>query len=182
MRESTKKKLGRFSTAVVIVLAVLAVFVTMQPDDTHVERSAVVKASPQEVYAYVNNLDNWNSFSPWADLDPNARISYEGPRAGEGAVFHWDGNSEVGEGSMKIVESVPGESVRMDLEFVRPFPGTSSAMFKMEPVEGGTNVTWSSNWKNNFLAKAVSLVIDCEAMTGGYFEQGLENLRAQVES
>ena len=82
MRESTKKKLGRFSTAVVIVLAVLAVFVTMQPDDTHVERSAVVKASPQEVYAYVNNLDNWNSFSPWADLDPNARISYEGPACG----------------------------------------------------------------------------------------------------
>jgi len=60
-------------------------------------------------------------------------------------------------------------------------PGKSTAMFKLEPVEGGTNVTWSSNWKNNFMAKAVSLVIDCEAMTGGYFEQGLENLRAQVE-
>ncbi len=181
MKETTKKTMGRLVTGIVIVFALLAVIVTLQPDDTHVERSAVMKASPEEVYAYVNDLGNWNSFSPWADLDPNAAIEFEGPRAGEGALFRWDGNSEVGAGNMRIVESVPGEKVRMDLEFIRPMPGKSTAAFTLTPVEGGTNVTWSSEWENNFLAKAIGLVMDCEAMMGGYFEEGLENLRAQVE-
>lgn len=182
MKDATKKIAGRIVAGIVIALAVLAAVIMLQPGHTHVERSVVVKASPGEVHAYVNNLDNWNSFSPWADLDPDAKISYEGPRAGEGALFRWDGNSEVGAGSLKIVESVPGELVRMDLEFIRPMPGTSTAAFKLEPVEGGTNVTWSSDWDNNFIAKAIGLVMDCEAMMGGYFEEGLENLKAQVDS
>lgn len=181
MTESSKRNLSRIGFGIVAVLALLAVIIALQPGHTHVERSAVVKASPQEVYAYVNDLGNWNSFSPWADLDPNAAIEFEGPRSGEGALFRWDGNADVGAGNMKIVESVPGEKVRMDLEFTRPMPGTSTAAFTLEPVEGGTNVTWSSDWDNNFLAKAFGLVMDCEAMMGGYFEKGLENLRTQVE-
>lgn len=181
MKETTKKNLCKAGAVVVAALAVLAVVIMLRPDHTHVERSAVIKASPQAVQAYVNDLGNWNSFSPWADLDPNAKISYEGPRAGEGAMFRWDGNSEVGAGSMKIIESKPGEIVRLDLEFVRPMPGKSTAAFKFEPVEGGTNVTWSSDWDNNFISKAMGLVMDCDAMMGGYFEQGLAKLETQVE-
>ncbi|MGB4106557.1 MAG: SRPBCC family protein [Alphaproteobacteria bacterium] len=181
MKEATKKRLSRIGVGVVIVLAVLAVIVALQPDHTHVERSAVVKASPEAVHAYVNDLGNWNSFSPWADLDPNAAIEYEGPRTGKGATFRWDGNNEVGAGSMTIAESVPGEKVRMDLEFTRPMPGKSTAAFTLAPVEGGTNVTWSTDWDNNFISKAMGLIMDCDAMMGGYFEEGLANLKTQVE-
>ena len=54
------------------------------------------------VFAKVNNLQRWNSWSPWAALDPNAKTTFEGPRAGKGAIMRWDGNNQVGAGSMTV--------------------------------------------------------------------------------
>jgi len=36
--------------------------------------------------------------------------------------------------------------------------------------------------KNNFVAKAFSLVMNCDKMVGGQFEKGLANLQAVTEA
>jgi hypothetical protein len=36
--------------------------------------------------------------------------------------------------------------------------------------------------KNNFLARAMSLFIDCEKMVGGQFEEGLASMRTITEA
>ena len=65
----------------------------------------------------VNDLHNWEAWSPWLKPDPAATTAYEGPRAGTGAVFAWSGNRSVGEGRMTITESRPHELVRFELRF-----------------------------------------------------------------
>ncbi|MBL8013471.1 MAG: SRPBCC family protein, partial [Candidatus Omnitrophica bacterium] len=115
-------------------------------------------------------------------MDPNSKISYEGASSGVGAVFKWAGNNQVGEGSNTIVESRPGELITIRLDFIKPFPGTSSAEFTFKPEGAGTMVTWSMSGKNNFIGKAMSLVMNCDKMVGGQFEKGLAGLKQVSEA
>lgn len=139
-------------------------------------------ATPAAVFDQVNDFHKWDAWSPWAKMDPNAKTSYEGPTSGVGAKFGWSGNSDVGEGSMTIVESKPNDLVRIRLDFTRPMAGTSDVELKLEPQGEQTKVTWSMAGKNNFIAKAVSLFMDCEKMVGDQYDKGLANLKAIVEA
>lgn len=181
---SKKTKLLKIIFAVVAAIVVLfVVAVQMQPGQFRVSRSATMSAPPSAVFAQVNDFHNWQTWSPWKKLDPAARESFEGPTAGTGAIFRWSGNSDVGEGSMKITESRPDELIAIQLDFVKPMAGTSTAEFTFKPAgDNQTLVTWSMLGENNFMAKAISLVIDCDKMMGGWFEEGLANIKSVVES
>lgn len=163
-------------------LGVLAVVIAMRPSEFSVTRSGAISAPPAVVFAQVNNFRNWEAWSPWAKLDPDAKEIFEGPAEGEGAVFRWAGNKDVGEGSMRIIESRPEELVRIDLEFVKPFKGVSLTEFHFRPEGDRTIVAWTMSGKNNFMAKAIGLFMNCEKMIGGQFEQGLGNLKKTAEA
>lgn len=160
----------------------LLIVVLLQPAEFRISRTAVIPAPPAAVFAQINDFHQWNDWSPWAKLDPNAKNSFDGPASGVGAKFAWSGNNEVGEGTMTITESKPNESVGMKLDFVRPFAATSMTQFTLKPVDGGTAVTWSMSGRNDFMGKAVGLVINCDKMVGTQFEKGFENLQTVVAS
>ena len=73
---------------------------------------------------------------------------------------------------MTITDSRPNEQVQLRLDFYKPMAGTSAVEFALIPDGAQTTVTWSTSGRNNFMAKAVSLFMDCDAMIGGQFEQG----------
>ncbi|MCB1840311.1 MAG: SRPBCC family protein [Alphaproteobacteria bacterium] len=159
-----------------VVVIGLAIFINAQDNQFKLSRSTVIPAPAGKVFEQVNNLKNWNAWSPWARMDPNAKNSFEGPEAGVGAVMGWAGNKNVGEGKMTIIESRPDELVKFKLEFYKPFKGTNQAEFTFRPEGSGTHVTWSMTGDKNFIAKAMHLVMDCEKMVGGQFEDGFKNL------
>ena len=166
---------------VAVVIAAFAAIVALQPSDFRIERSATMAAPPPAVFAQVNDFQKWQSWSPWEKLDPALRRSYEGPAAGAGAQYAWIGNKDVGEGRMTILESRPGELVRIKLEFFKPFAATNTAEFSFKPQAGGTAVTWSMAGQNNFIARAVCMFMNMDRMVGGQFEQGLAQVKAIVE-
>jgi carbon monoxide dehydrogenase subunit G len=174
--------LRKILIAIAVIIAVFVVIIATRPADFRVSRSATLPAPPAVVFEQVNDFHKWEAWSPWAKLDPNAKNTFEGPAAGSGAIFRWAGNNQVGEGAMTIMESKPGELVRINLEFIKPFAGTSTAEFTFKPVGDQTEVTWSMSGKNNFIGKAMSLIMNCEKMIGPQFEQGLANMRAVVEA
>jgi hypothetical protein len=179
-------KLKLFVTYTLALLAaivgVLFVVIAMQPDDFNVARAATFKATPAAVFEQVNDFHKWDAWSPWAKRDPNAKGTYDGPTSGKDAKFAWEGNSDVGKGNMTIVESIPNELVRIRLEFIEPFAGTNDVEMKVEPQGDETKLTWSMEGKNNFMAKAIGLVMDCEKMCGDDFEKGLANMKTIVEN
>lgn len=162
----------------IAIAAVAAIFVYLQPDTFEVSRTALIAAPPARVFAQVNDFRKWEAWSPWAKLDPQAKTSYEGPAAGQGAVLRWSGNRNVGEGSNTIVESVPDQRIRIRLDFLRPMQGTNDVEFAFLPEGAGTRVTWSMKGKNSFVGKAMTLVLHCDKMVGTQFEQGLADLAA----
>lgn len=164
-----------------ILLIVLVGLIAMQPNQFRVERSLMINAPAAKIFPQVNQLQNWNAWSPWMKLDPQAKNTFEGPAAGDGAKLSWNGNDKMGQGSMTITESYPNQLVRFRLDFVRPFKGTSTAEFTFVPSGDQTRVTWVMYGENNFMAKAISLVMDCEKMVGGYFDEGLHNLKNITE-
>ncbi len=166
--------------AVVVVL--LLIFISTRPDNFRVTRSATIAAAPAIVFAHVNDLHKWQAWSPWAKMDPNAKNTFEGPAAGNGAIFRWAGNNKVGEGSMTIMESRPAELVQIKLEFLKPFKGTNTAEFTFQAEGQQTRVTWSMFGKSNFLNKAFVLIMNCDKMIGGQFEKGLADLKAIAEA
>ena len=120
-----------------------AILAGLAPKEFRIERSATLAAPANAVFAQVNDFQNWRAWSPWERLDPALKRSYDGPASGTGAKYAWIGNRNVGEGRMTIVDSRPGELVRIKLEFRRPFAATNTAEFRFEPTDGGTAVTWS---------------------------------------
>lgn len=167
---------------VVAGVAVLLALILTRPDTFRISRSAVVPAPPAVVFGQVNDLRRWEPWSPWAKLDPNSRVAFDGPPAGVGSSMSWAGNEQVGEGRMTITESRADERIRLRLDFIKPFTGTSETEFTFVPDAGGTKVTWTMSGTNGFAGKAISLVMDCDAVMGGQFEKGLENLKAAVVS
>lgn len=171
---------------VVIVIAVLfvafAVFAALQPPDFRIERSAVIAASPAAVFAEINDLHRFQAWNPWAKIDPSMKSTFAGPAAGVGAAYTWAGNNQVGEGHMTIVDSQPGQRVRLRMDFLKPLKSTSTAEFTLAPASDGTAVTWSMYGQRNFVAKAIGLLVSMDAMVGGSFEQGLRDLKSIVEA
>jgi hypothetical protein len=167
--------------AVAAVVVVFLVVVALQPSDFKVERSATMRAPAPAAFAQVNDFQNWRVWSPWEKVDPALKRQYEGPKAGTGAVYAWQGNKDVGEGRMTITESRPGELVRIKLEFFKPFAATNQADFTFKPAGDGTSVTWTMSGQNNFISKAMCLFVDMDKMVGGMFEQGLAQMKTVVE-
>jgi len=110
----------------------------MQPSDFFFSRSAIIPAPAAVVFDQINDLHKWQTWSPWAKLDPMCKITFDGPVAGKDASFTWDGNDKVGAGRMTITESRPNVYVRFNLEFKKPFEATNIAEFSLQAMDKQT--------------------------------------------
>jgi hypothetical protein len=175
--------LKKILIALAVVILGFVVVVALQPSDFRVERSATMAAPQAELFAQVNDLHKWDAWSPWAKLDPDAKISFEGPESGQGAAMSWAGNDKVGEGKMTVVESQPDDAIKLKVDFVKPFEGTSTSEFAFKPEGDKTQVTWAMLGHNDsFLAKAFCLVMNGKKMIGDDMEKGLDQLKSVAET
>jgi uncharacterized protein YndB with AHSA1/START domain len=165
-----------------IIVVVFVVVAALQPSAFRVARSTTIAAPPAIIFGHVNDLRKFQVWSPWAKIDPNSKIVYEGPQEGTGAKFSWAGNKEVGEGAMTVTDSRPGDLVQFRLDFKKPFEATNTAEFTFKPDGDRTAVTWAMSGKNNFMFKAVGLFMNCDKMIGGQFEKGLADLKTLAEA
>lgn len=172
---------GPAALIVLVLVGALGLVIARRPDHFVVERSTLIQAPPETVFAQVNDLHNWEHWSPWAKRDPQMQKAYEGPAAGVGAVHRWAGDKNVGEGSMTIVRSQPPEQIDIQLVFLKPFQATNEVVFRFVPEGNGTRVTWTMSGRNGFMAKAMHLVMNMDKLCGADFEQGLAQLKGVAE-
>lgn len=176
---SLLKKLG---LAIVGVIGLFMVLVAMQPASWSVTRSAVIAAPASQVFPLVNDLKQWEKWSPWEKMDPAMKRTYEGPASGTGAAYGWVGNNEVGEGRMTITESKPDELVKMNLHFLKPFEDSCVVDFTFKQEGTQTRVGWTMAGQKNFMQKAICMFMDMDKMLGGQFETGLASMKTAAES
>lgn len=165
-----------------VIIVLFLIVVAMQPSDFLVTRTATISAPASTIFAQINDLHNWEAWSPWAKMDPAMKQTYEGATVGTGASYFWKGNSKVGEGRMTIMESRPSDMIKIKLEFIKPFSATNDTDFTFKPEGNQTNVTWSMSGKNNFIGKAFCMFMNMDKTVGGDFEKGLMQLKSIVEA
>jgi Polyketide cyclase / dehydrase and lipid transport len=168
--------------AVVVLVAVFLAIVALQPPEFRISRSASIKAPAADVFAQVNDLRAMNTWSPWLEPDPQIKLQYEGPPAGTGAAFSWNGNNQVGEGKLTITDSQPNDLIRIKLDFLRPFKSSADTEFTFKTQGDQTVVTWTMTGRKIFMSKLFGLIMSMDKMIGGNFEKGLAKMKSRVES
>jgi hypothetical protein len=163
----------------VFVVGVLALAFT-KPDEFRVQRSIAINAPQQTVFELVNDYRNWSAWSPWETKDPTMKRSYSGPASGKGALYAWDGNGEVGKGSMLITDATPSQ-VSLNLDFEKPFEGHNKVVFAIESKGLTTDVTWTMSGPSPFITKVIQVFCNMDAMIGAELEKGLAAMKAEAE-
>ena len=167
-----------FYLVVTIVIIILAGSFVL-PGEAVVTRSTEIAAPPEKVFAIVGDLHRFQEFSPWAELDPNTKYSYEGPATGVGQKMAWvSDNANVGSGSQTITEYDPPKHLAAELDF-GPM-GKSLATWDLEPSGTGTKAIWGFKSKlDGIAARWFGLMFD--SWIGTDYEKGLAKLKAAAE-
>ena len=169
--------------AIVWVLAALVVIFIgggyLLPGEVNMQRNTVINAPPEEVFALVGGYKRFNEWSPWAELDPKAVYTFDGPESGVGAKMSWASNDpNVGAGSQTIAEHVANSRVAVDLDFGAM--GKSQAYWDLKPEGTGTSVTWGFKMKlEGMMDRWFGLLM--ERFIGPDYDKGLAKLKALAE-
>lgn len=174
------KRIGITILVIVLLFLVVAAFVKK---DYAVEREIVINKPKQEVFDYIKMLKNQNHYSVWSKMDPNMKKGYKGMDGQVGFVSTWDSKKEdVGKGEQEIKKISEGKRLDFELRFKEPFEATEQAYMTTE-AEGksSTKVKWGFDGHMPYPMNIMLLFMDMEEMIGKDLENGLKNLKKELE-
>lgn len=160
----------------------LLIYAATRPDTFKVERSTTIAAPADRLFPLINDLQAFNTWSPYARKDPAMKIEFaQGPTGGPGARYDFAGNKDVGRGRITLLDSTAPSQVTMQLDMFEPFEGHNTVVFRLVPDGEGTRVTWSMHGPSAFITKLMGIFFNMDQMIGKDFEAGLDHLRQQAE-
>lgn len=148
-----------------------------------VTTSVIIDRPVSQVFDYIKYLKNQDNYGVWARMDPDMKKLYRGVDGTEGFVAFWASeNPDVGSGEQEIVRIVPGERLDLELRFFTPFESTESGFMLTKAVNPGqTLVSWGFKGHMDYPANLLLLLMDIEAMIAKDLQQGLDNLKIELE-
>jgi uncharacterized protein YndB with AHSA1/START domain len=164
-----------------LMLLVLVIFATTRPNEFTIRRSISIAATPERVFALINDFREWPKWSPWEKLDPTMKKTLSGAESGPGSVYEWEGDKKVGAGRMEILAAAPFSTIDIQLSFFRPFRAENRTLFTLLPQSEGTYVTWEMSGTNNLIMKMMGIVMNMDKVIGRDFEKGLGAMKAEAE-
>ena len=171
---------------IIVILIILAIIIALifaatKANTFRIERSINIKASPEKIFPFIIDFHHMKSWSAWEAIDPAMKRSFSGAESGKGAMYAWDGNKEIGQGSMEILESIPSSNVLIKIDFYKPFEAHNTVEFTLVPNGETTTVSHAMYGPSPFISKLMSLAFNMDKMVGSKFEEGLANLKAIAE-
>lgn len=161
----------------VILLAIIGFFL---PKTAKVERSITIKSKAEVPFQLINNLKEWEKWSPWHQKDTATVWTFSENPEGKDAFYTWSSEkSEVGKGKFTINESNPFKEISTTMEF----DGMDGAAVNFNFETNGDEVTIKWSLENNLgfnpFFRYFGLMMD--KMVGPDFEQGLSKLKEVSE-
>jgi len=138
-------------------------------------KSIYIDAAPEKIYPIINNLSNWEQWSPWVIAEPTAQLNV----AKDGKYHEWDGEI-IGAGNLKIQEEIENESVSMALTFLKPWKSKAITRFTLEKKGKGTEVIWTMDSSLPFFLFWMKKQM--EVFVGMDYDRGLTMLKDLVET
>jgi len=166
---------------VLLAIAIVLIYAATKPDTFRIERSINIKAPPEKIFPLIADLHKFNIWNPWAKKDPGAKMNYIGPESGVGSGHEWDGNKNVGKGSMTVAKLTASSEVVFNLDFISPFEAHNQATFTLTPKDDNTEVNWAMTGPSPYISKVMCLFMSMDKMVGPDFEAGLADLKVLAE-
>jgi hypothetical protein len=174
------KTLAIIGVVIVVAIAGILLYAATKPDSFRVQRTVLINAPSDKVFPLINDMKAWTAWSPYEKKDPAMKRTYGAVTAGKGATYAWDGDKNVGQGSIEIVESGP-RKILLKLDFVKPFEAHNMGEFLLEPKGDSTSVTWATYGPSPYISKVVGTFMNIDDLIGRDFEKGLADLKAAAE-
>ena len=162
----------------IIIILILGIGL-MLPKKAYVEEKIEIKANAELIFPLIINLNNWAKWSPFQENDPEMITTIEEPVEGEGAMMKWV-SKKAGNGSMKITEIIPYNTIKADLMFEGY--STSIITWTFEKTDQVTLLKWGvamndlpypfGRWMGIFMGK----------MMRPDFQKGLKKIKGLCES
>jgi uncharacterized protein YndB with AHSA1/START domain len=166
---------------VVIVVAAVLVIATTKPSTFHIEKSVVIQAPPQKVYALIGDFHNWPQWAAQDREDATMQRTYSGAASGLGAVSDWTSKGSAGSGRMTITTATVPSKVDVVVYWKRPFKVRNTHEFTLAPTGDETQVTWTAQGTNLYMMKVMEVFVGVNGLMGRHFEAALENLKKAAE-
>lgn len=170
-------KILKFIGLGLLILIILLVAVAyLLPRHAKVERTVIIKATPEIVFAQVNTLKNWEQWSPWHKIDPKMKLEYNEIPSGKGASYSWKSEEKnVGNGKLTITRIVPYDTINVEMNFMDE--GASLAGYYFKKADSAVQLTWwmDADMGNNPIGRWMGLFMD--KLVGKDFDKGLNAIK-----
>ena len=173
-----RKKIVYVMVALLVGYSVLCL---IGPSVIKVERSLSINASADAIKLQITDYNAFSRWSPWADKDTAMKIIVEGEAGQVGHKYAWEGNKDVGKGTMELV-SITADTVAEKLYFSGK--DVSDIFFVFKNNGAATNVTWVMNMNIGFFGRGAMLFFQgkTDKMIGTDYEVGLKKLKTVMEA
>jgi hypothetical protein len=175
-----KKVVKTFVILIILVIGLFFIIPLFLDTAYSLKRTVTVDASKEKVKSYMANFENFQEWSPWAEMDKEMEVEISGKPGEIGSKYEWEGNEDVGEGVMKITDTSE-DTVKIHLMFKEPFESESPTYYAFKDVGGKTEATWYMEGEIAYPWNIIGLFSSMEDAIGEDFKRGLEKMKGKIE-
>lgn len=166
--------------ALVVILVIATGVIYFLPNNYSLSNSIEIDRPAPLVYAQVADFSKWGTWSPWKEMEPDAKVTIEGAPGVEGHKMSWEGK-KVGTGHMTLTAYGENESLVCTDVFEKPWNATAKDYWVFEETNGKTKVTWITGGGLKFpFGRLAGLRM--EKIVGDPERKGLANLKKICEA
>ena len=163
------------------LVSVFIVTGLLLPSTFSVSRSIEIRADQATIHHYVGELENWDLWTPWKELDPSVVVTLGERTSGIGASQSWTGKD--GDGSLTVIMSSPDKGIKYDLLFDDSDSCESTVSYSpaSSMMKNKTRVTWAIQGEMTTPVIGGYIAIIMDTFTGDMFDRGLNKLKLVAE-
>ena len=182
--EKKNKKPGILKIVGIIVGILILAYVIgnfASPRTLVISENIEIEAAAPVVFEQVNELKNWEDWSPWLAMDPSMKLTYGDPSSGAGAWYSWVGE-ESGAGKLVIKESTLHSSIQTEIWFAEDTEEPQAfGNWTFEEKDGVILATWA--FKGDFpWYQRIMIPLLFKKMLSEQYVLGLEKLKEIAEA
>ncbi|MDX5417909.1 MAG: SRPBCC family protein [Hymenobacteraceae bacterium] len=165
----------------ITLVAILAIISISLPRHIYIQRDIIINAPAEAAYEQISNLSNWPNWLPGHHQEPSSTSARVNQPNGIGDRYRWvSQRSGIKPGVVTIVAAEPHRRLVTNLKFENEEKAHST--FTLQETAEGTVLSWhlEKYTGDNPLSKFSGLLLD--STLGEEFEDGLENIKREVES
>lgn len=170
------KVLGILLLVVVVIWLIASLIL---PKEMNVAVEETIDAPKSVVWDNISTYEKADNWSPWYDVDPNMKVTFEGESGAVGSSMSWSGNKDVGSGKMTLTNTdmengIIENNVKHDF-------GEGNSKMQLTEEDGKTKVSFTYNEKQGVPWNVMGALFGAEKMMTEMFKKELGLLKGIAE-